>query len=63
MGADFKHDMTILYSNCSPKIPKEGIIGPKFKNFYFCNKLCVTSNMTTVFFFKFQPKNTQIWQF
>ena len=45
--------MTMLFSKSSPKIPKSGIFGPKFEDFYFCTKLCykansrmLTSNMT-----------------
>ena len=48
--------MTILFLNSSPKIPKSSIFGPKFKDFYFCTKLCnktnsriQISNMTKVF--------------
>ena len=26
---------TLLFSNSSPKTPKSGIIGPKFRNFIF----------------------------
>ena len=36
--------MTISFSNSSPKIPKSGIFDPKFKNFYFCTKLCKKTN-------------------
>ena len=46
-----------VFSNSSPKIPKSGISGPKFKDFQFCNKLCnktnsntLISNMTNFFF-------------
>ena len=46
--------MKLLFSNSNLKIPKSGIIGPKFKD--FCIKLCyktnlrtLTSNMTIVF--------------
>ena len=49
-------NMTKLFSNSSSKIPKREIFGPKFKNFYFCTKLCsktnsraLISNMTLVF--------------
>ena len=48
--------MTILFSNSSPKIPKSGMFGPRFKHFYFCTKLCskansrvLISNMTILF--------------
>ena len=33
-------NMTILFSHSSPKTPKSGIFGTKFKDFYFCTKLC-----------------------
>ena len=49
-------NMTILFSNSSPNLPKSGIFGPKLKECYFCTKLCnktnsrtQTSNMTIVF--------------
>ena len=48
--------LTILFSNSSPKIPKSGMFGPRFKHFYFCTKLCsktnsrvLISNMTILF--------------
>ena len=37
--------MTILFSNSSSKIPKQEIFGPKFKDFYFCTKLCNKKNL------------------
>ena len=37
-----------FFSNCSPKIPKQGIFGPKFKDFYFCTKLCNKTNSRTM---------------
>ena len=47
--------MTIVFSNSSPKIPKQGIFDPEFKYFHTCTKLCIwtdlrarISNMTTV---------------
>ena len=36
--------MTILFSNFSPKIPKSGMFGPRFQDFYFCTKLCNKTN-------------------
>ena len=49
-------DMTISFSNSSPKIPKQGIFGLKFKEIYFRIKLCnetnlraLISNMTILF--------------
>ena len=46
----------MLFSISSPKIPKYDIFGLKFKDFYFCTKLCnksnsraLTSNMTILF--------------
>ena len=57
--------MTILFSNSSPKIPKSGIFGSKFKDFYFCTKLCYKTNSRTLIsdMTIFQPKNTQIRNF
>ena len=54
--------MTIFFSNSSPKIPKEGIFGLKFKHFYFFMKFCnfarvLISNVTIVFL-KFQSNKT-----
>ena len=53
----------------APKIPKSGIFGPQFKDFYFFIKLCdkansrtLISNMT-ISFSNCSPKNTQIWHF
>ena len=49
-------NMTILFSNSSRKTHKSGIFGPRFKDFYFCTKLCnktnskmLISNMTIIF--------------
>ena len=58
-------NMTILFSNSSPKIPKSGIFGSKFKDFYFCTKLCYKTNSRTLIsdMTIFQPKNTQIRNF
>ena len=38
----------MLFSNSSPKISKSGIFGPKFKNFYFCTKVCYKTNSRTL---------------
>ena len=61
--------MTILFSNCSCKIHKSGIFGPKFRHFCFFLKFCkqthlrvLISNMTIVFL-QFLPKNTEIRYF
>ena len=32
--------MTIVFSNSSPKLTKSDVFGSKFKDFYFCTKLC-----------------------
>ena len=36
--------MKILFSNSSLKIPKQGNFRPKFKELYFCPKLCNNKN-------------------
>ena len=36
--------MTISFSNSSPKIPKSDMLSPRFKDFYFCPKLCSKTN-------------------
>ena len=49
--------MTIVFQNFNPKISKSSIFGLKFKDFYFCTKLCNNktnsrtqiSNMTIAF--------------
>ena len=48
--------MTTVFSNSNPRIHKSGIFGPKFKDFYFCTKLCnkinsnaLISNVTIIF--------------
>ena len=62
-------NMTILFSNSSPKRPELRFFGCKFKDFYFstsfyckANSRKLISNMR-IFVFKFQPKNTQISHF
>ena len=40
--------MTIYVSTSSPKIPKSGIFGTKFKDFYFCTKLWNKTNYRTL---------------
>ena len=58
--------MTVLFSNSSPKIPKSGIFGPKFRHFCFFVKFCKQTNLRvlisnrTVVFLKILPKNPQI---
>ena len=49
-------NMTILFSNSSPKIPKTGIFGTEFRHFCFFVKFCkqanlrvMISNMTILF--------------
>ena len=49
-------EMTIVFSNSSPKIRRWSIFGPKFKDFNFCTNTCnkaklraLISNMTMVF--------------
>ena len=37
-------NMTISFSNSSPKIPKSDMLSPRFKDFYFCPKLCSKTN-------------------
>ena len=60
-GADFKYDNN-FFSNCSTKIPKQGIFGPKFKDFYFCTKPWNKTNSRmliwnmTIIFSTFSPK-------
>ena len=55
-------NMTMLFSNSSPKIPKSGIFGPKFKDFQFCIKFCKKINSRTlnsniaIFFSNSRPK-------
>ena len=39
--------MTKTISNSCPKIPKSGIFGTKFKDFYFFTKLCNKTNSRT----------------
>ena len=36
--------MTIIFSNSGPKLRKSGSFRPKFKEFYFCTKLCNKAN-------------------
>ena len=54
--------MTTVLSNSSPKILKYGIFGPKFKDFYFCTKLCNNTNSrmliwnTAIIFSNSSPK-------
>ena len=51
------------------KIPKSGILGPKFRHFCFFAKFCKQTNLKllisnmTIVFLKFLPKNTQIRHF
>ena len=55
-------NITILFSNSRPKIPKSHIFGQKFRQNLQLNKFEVLiSNMN--FSPKFQPKNSQIRQF
>ena len=49
-------NMTVIFSNSSPKIRKSDIFNPKFKNFYFLHEIwskanlrVLMSNMTMVF--------------
>ena len=62
-------NMTILFSNCIPKIPKQEISGAKLRHFCFFSKFCNQTNSRvfisnmTIFTFKFQPKNTKTLQF
>ena len=37
-------NMTISFSNSSPKIPRSDMLSPRFKDFYFCPKLCSKTN-------------------
>ena len=54
--------MAILFSNSSLKIPKLGIFGPKFKDFYFYTEFCNKDNSRTlissmsILFSNFSPK-------
>ena len=54
--------MIILFSNSSPKKPKQRIFGLKFKDYCFCTKLCNKINSralilnTTLFFQNCCPK-------
>ena len=41
-------NMTMLFSNSSPKIPKSRIFGPRFKDFQFCVKLGNKINSRTL---------------
>ena len=41
-------NMTTVFSNSSPKIPKWDIFCPKFKNFYIYTKLCSKTNSRTL---------------
>ena len=41
-------NMTILFSNSKTTIPKSNIFGSKFKDFYFCTKLCNKTNSRTL---------------
>ena len=62
-------NMTILFSNSSPKIPKSGIFGPKFMYFCFFVKFRNLTNLRvlilnmTIAFLKILPKNTQMRHF
>ena len=60
--------MKILFSNSSPKIPKSGIFGPKYRRFFFREVLQIDKFEDADFkyynsFLKFQPKNSQIRHF
>ena len=62
-------NMTILFWNSSPKRPKSGIFGLKFKDSQFFIKLCskgnsraLISNMT-IFLFQIPVENTEIRHF
>ena len=37
-------NIAILFSNSSPKLPKSGIFGPKFRNFHYFTKFCNYTN-------------------
>ena len=62
-------NMTMLFSNSSPKLPKSGIFSPQCKNFQFGTNLCNKTNSRTlisnmaIVFSKFQAKNIQIRYF
>ena len=67
-GADFKYD--IIFSISRQNIPKSGIFGPKFRNFYFfikfskyTNLRVLISNMTIAFLRKWIPENIPIRNF
>ena len=61
--------MTMQFSNFSPKIPKQGIFGPKSRNFHFfwenleLDKIDFGDIKYDYIIIKFQSKNTQIRYF
>ena len=56
-------NITIVFSNFNPELPKSCIFGLKFKDFHFCTKLCNKTNSrvlipnTTKFFQNHCPKH------
>ena len=53
-GADFKYNnsfsnITIVFSNSSPKLPKQSIFGAKFKNFFCAKKFSYFTCLLSVF--------------
>ena len=58
-------NMTIVFLNYCPKVPKQDIFGPKFRHFHFFHEILQIDQFEGADFkykniiFKFQPKDTR----